>query len=163
MGGRKGRSCDSCASGFLSLGLAFGVLQHGAVAAAGLGHGLHALDAAGRLQQEGDHLPVPSRRRVRPTLLFGRSELRGKKKRANLLVVVGRQQEQEREGESYVGALGHVLVRHFPLRDTKHNLEKDPQNRWFLRYEGCFETSGLTVGLKVSETCLWKPLEVKVT
>lgn len=36
-----------------------------------------------------------------------------------LLVVVRRQQEQQREGKSYVGALGHVLVRHFPLWDRK--------------------------------------------
>lgn len=30
-------------------------------------------------------------------------------------MVVRSQQEQQREGKSYVGALGHVLVRHFPL------------------------------------------------
>lgn len=32
-----------------------------------------------------------------------------------LLVVVGGQQEQQRERQSYVGALGNVLVRHFAL------------------------------------------------
>lgn len=36
-----------------------------------------------------------------------------------LLVVVRCQQEQQREGKSDVGALGHVLVGHFPLRDRK--------------------------------------------
>lgn len=66
-------SCTSCTSGFLSLGLAFGVLRHSAVAA-GLGHGPHALDATGRLQQEGDHLQSRAAdRRVKPELLFCRA------------------------------------------------------------------------------------------
>lgn len=51
----RSSSCRSCTSGFLSLGLTLGVLQGGAVSA-GLGHGPHALDTTGRLQQEGDHL-----------------------------------------------------------------------------------------------------------
>lgn len=75
----------------------------------------------------------PSRRRVRPTLLFGWNNAQRKKK-GYLLVVVGRQQEQEREGKSDVGALGHVLVRHFPLWDTEHNWRK------ILRADGSFGT-----------------------
>lgn len=108
----RSSSCRSCTSGFLSLGLTLGVLQGGAVSA-GLGHGPHALDTTGRLQQEGDHLGHRGGGGVKTPTREGR--LIQETLRPYLLVVVGSQQQQQREGESDVGTLGHVLVRHFPL------------------------------------------------
>lgn len=84
--------------------------------------------------------------RVRPHA----EQIRAAKKRARryLLVVVCRQQEQEREGKSYVGALGHVLVRHFPLK--KKTVWSDPEVHDTRRLE-----TRLTAGLKARVMCLW--------
>lgn len=126
---------SSCTSGFLSLGLAFGVLQSGAVSA-GLGHGPHALDTTGRLQQEGDHLPQ-RRGHMTPTQKSGPVAETFKH---YLLVVVGSQQEQQRQGKSDVGTLGHVLVRHFPLLGRATVWEESHQNQALTCSKCCFKT-----------------------